>query len=377
MKKKKNASVGIKKWFTAFKKINNQEKEKALIKKELKANRPKGHLAKKAGVIVFWSLMSAILLLLVIGNINNNNSKASSDNSFESANVLQAVNDFGKQFLKVYLPLQFKEGQILSDTEQQRKELLSPYATQDIIGELSKIHQDTHNIGVGDIYLQGIEENGNTYLATYKVTMSFATNPLSEELLKATNEGAPGTDSKKEVAVVRNSSSKYITVKILHIKDENNFVVYELPSFEAGKHLEDNVKVDEKSGLTKLMGMNEEAKFKAFAQTFFDTYTKDSKEKLAYLLDKNFELNGLENGFILNEIKQIEVFKGAADNEYLIYVTALLAEGESNVKFPVTYTLAVIEKNDVLLAKGLNDKSYVQKALDYKLEIEMQEKEKK
>lgn len=367
-KQKKNKGERFKKFWNVYKKLDEKEKEKNEIKKALKANRPKGYLAKKIGVYSFWTIMAMIVLLLVVVNVNKGNVSADNDEQ-DLKQYSQAISDFGRQFLKSYLPIQFNENTQVNALQTERQEKLAPYVTSDILATLSKVQQDTHNIALKDIYVHDVQANGDTYLITYKINMLLSTNPFSKTILKDDK-----TD-KSKVEIVKNNKTVYMTVKVFHQEDEDRFVVYELPSFEAVEGNEQSINVNEKAGLTTLLDMTKEKQIASFVQTFLDSYMKDTKDKLSYLVVPEYELNGFNEALKLMSLEQVEVFEGAANNEYLVYANALIADSDTEVVYPTTYTLAVVENDGVYLVKAVDDKSYIQKALDYKLEVEMAEKQ--
>lgn len=358
--KKKHSEKGqrIKMLSNVLKKTSEHEKEKSELKKVLKENRPKGYMAKKAGVVTFWGMISLLIGLFVILIIGNSSSSADNLKRTNTSEETQAVVDYGKRFLRAYLPMQFNEKSSTLTVEEERAAKLAYFTSNNLLDDLSKVYQDTHNVSFKDIFLHDAKIEGDTYLVTYRVDLQFQENPYSQ-----TFEG----DVKQ---LQTTSTTKYMTVKIASLPDTGEFIVYELPSFVAIKDEPKNVAVNEKSELKSIFDNTLTKRVEQFAFTFMDSYMKDSREKLSYLVVADYQLDGFAEELKLNKLNSVEVFQGAAVNEYLAYVSALVAETETGVMFPTTYTLAIVEEEGIFLVKALNDKSYIQQAIDYKLTIE-------
>lgn len=365
-KRKKGAGESMRKIFTVIKKANEHEKMKSQEKKKSKKKLPKGYVSRKLGIYAFWTLfVIGFLFVFVNASASNNNEVAPEDKLYaENEAVAVEMVDFGESFLKKYFNLQGVDETKKGTIEEKRSESLKPFVTSNILQQVAKIYTIGWDISLQDknITLNKFQQiNKDTYLLTYEVLLNFKQNEAYKQ------------SEKNSIVPKTYDSKKYVTLKVKYLEELEQYIIYELPNFDyVNKSSVQVSAVNEVEGLSKVINTETQKEISEFLNTFFDAYTKDSNEKLAYLLTGDQPINSLNNSMTFVEFKKFEVYEGADEKEFVAFVDVLMEEPVSKVQFLTSYTLIISKKEGSYLVKSLNDKQYLE-VLQKKIIVETEE----
>lgn len=280
--------------------------------------------AKKSGVIGFWVLMFTIVFLLIslLGALKNQEAAPVVEEKPENVAVATEGVEFGKKFADAYFTWQpTTDGWLV------RRDKLAPLmaAGLDEHGGLL-VSGQTWESKTGDIRAVNVEEmEDNKSMITYEVEQV-----LSKE----------GEDN---VTV-----SHLFTVPIGY---QSGFAAYDLPSFTA---------IDQTSELeaVRLQGGPVEAGATAnitnFLPTFFESYSSDKPDALAYLVAGD-QVQGLEGALIFEEVRDVQVAAGNRPGEYKAEALVVMREPETGTGYAVNYHLGIAEKDGRYVVTNINE----------------------
>lgn len=342
IKKKKNKNPNglvakTKKMIMYFKKISKEEKRK---KEEKKNNpnlsvKPKGFLARKLGVISFWTLFGFMFLVVTITLLGGD--KSSADVDFEglleehhnNATTSEAV-QFAENFTKDYF------NWVTTDKgKNDRKEKMALYLANGLNEyagmDLNKLEWDS-KFKKSD--LRRVESKGdNIAHITFKVDFELT-------------QGEDKSEKKQ----------KYFVVPVAY--DGYSFGVYELPKFT---YIEEQTTVKEVyRPKLKQAQTGAKSSMSEFLDTFFASYSQDGQDKLNYLLEMPNITNGLGGTLLFSQVNGLEVFKPEEENEnykeeYIVFADVTFTDPDTDLPFRTNYQLTVVMKDDRYIVAGIDD----------------------
>lgn len=317
----------LKKLQLLFKNWQELEKQKKELKFVNRSVKPKGYMARKAGVITFWTLFGFMFLVVMVTLFSNDSDNANADVTIEQnyATKPEAI-QFAKNFTEEYFTWTVSEEGV-----EERKERLGKYFARGL-NQVDGL--DIKNLNWNSTFknaeLKRVEEKGKnishiTFLVEFEVTK---------------------ISKKEEVKRL----SKYFVVPVAF--DGETFGVYELPKFT---HIEEHSTLKEvKYPRYEQADVETTERIKEFLPTFFKTYAEDTKDKLNYMLTDFQITEGLNGAFQFQEIQNLEVFKGDGENQYVAFVEVVFVEPETGIPFKANYQLEITRKEDKLLVSGVD-----------------------
>lgn len=365
----------LKKTINIIKKSSEAEAKKNEEKRIEKKSKPKGMGAKRLGMITFWLLFSFMFLVTMVTIIGNNNEPVNNEISVEKNKLYENEGlEFARDFVYHFFTWKTdKHG------EERRRETLKPYFLNDI-DELGGIIYDDEwesSIDKRDIVLkdvQEINEKQARYIFKVKFTQRSKTdekdtkiNPdkLSfKELIKEERKMKVINGYKTKI------SEKYISVPVYYNENLNRFAVFDLPSFTYIKEDEINLRlVNNLDELNIVTDQFVENNVRAFLNTFFESYTKDGKDKLSYILEDERHQNGLNGTMLFSEVKEAQIYHADENNNRFIVNSKVLLEDPSTKFEYINKFLLVIKRVDQrYVVESLNDEKYVSELIDKYIE---------
>ncbi|MFI8658025.1 conjugal transfer protein [Priestia megaterium] len=298
--------------------------------KKPKVEKPKSYKARKTGVALAWVAIAAPTIF-VAANFGGTSSDATEAKRpvvqmKENPATSQAAVQFAKDFTEKYFF--WKTG---DDGRGLREKDLSVYLAEGL-DPFAGLDMDNlkSNSMLKDAKIRNIEEQGKnkakiTLLATYEVT----------------TEGKPAGDDKKPEQQ-KKTATKAIVVPIKYTG--TTYGVYELPTF-TGTSQKTNLKVDLNNTLEKSSNTFIVQKIQNFLETFFKSYSEDSKDQLSYILDDKKHQEGLQKSLKFTEVENVEVYKGTKKGEYIVDCLVHFQDPDSQSNITTKYRLTV-EKQD-------------------------------
>lgn len=339
--KKKTASktsLKIKELQLKFKRWQEQEKErKELKRQELNQSvKPKGYVARKTGVVIFWALFGFMFLVVTI-TLFSGDDNASADQNFDvvqnEATTPEAI-QFAENFLKDYFTWTASE-----EGQEKRIGIMAKYLAESLRGHKALDIQNLEwNSTFKKAELKDITEKGeNLAHITFLVDFEFQQ--------KSDKENKDKEQESKHL-------QKYIQVPVAY--DGYSFGVYELPKFTYINEDETTVK-EVKTERLEQSNVSVADKIKEFLPTFFKAYAEDEQEKLNYMLKEDNSVQSLDGSMIFEDIENLQVFNGKAENQYLVFAEIRFREPETNVVFFVTHQLELIQEDQRFLLLGMDN----------------------
>lgn len=339
--KKKTASktsLKIKELQLKFKRWQEQEKErKELKRQELNQSvKPKGYVARKTGVVIFWALFGFMFLVVTI-TLFSGDDNASADQTFDvvqnEATTPEAI-QFAENFLKDYFTWTASE-----EGQEKRIGIMAKYLAESLRGHKALDIQNLEwNSTFKKAELKDITEKGeNLAHITFLVDFEFQQ--------KSDKENKDKEQESKHL-------QKYIQVPVAY--DGYSFGVYELPKFTYINEDETTVK-EVKTERLEQSNVSVADKIKEFLPTFFKAYAEDEQEKLNYMLKEDNSVQSLDGSMIFEDIENLQVFNGKAENQYLVFAEIRFREPETNVVFFVTHQLELIQEDQRFLLLGMDN----------------------
>lgn len=350
--KKKNEK--IEKFVNVIKKSSESEKKKAEErKKEKQKGKPKGYQAKKFGVFAFWFIFISVSLVSLITALSNGNDDKEIKIVENKATSTEAV-EFGKDFLYKYYNWTNMD-QYNNDLKNHRKELLGRYVTKDLLETVTKT-SDLWNaeLALDNITLKKSEDVGdNRGYLTYKVVPTFT----------KTEKGMNTEELQGKEQSVR--KVQYVMLKVYYDEKKDRFVIYDLPSYVNNSEGKNTVKVaSETKGLFTSSDAEERKVVQEFLETFFDTYTNDSVEKLSYLFENQKAVYGLNQSLRFEDLKDFTIYKGRNDDEKVVVAEVKLSDPDTDMEFLSRYSMVIVHTKQGYLVRSFNDKQAIDKIVN-------------
>lgn len=320
----------IKKLYSQLNKLSKSNKEKKQRRKqEIRGSiRPKGFIARKFGVIIFWSLFSFMLLVVLVTMFSRDSGEASTEPVLVEKNYATSPEgiQFAENFAKEYFTWEVSD-----EGKHKRQEIMNKYLADGL---------DQY----AGLNFQGLQWNSNFKSSEVKEVIEISDN-VSQITLKVIAEFKKvDSDDVKRV-------EKYLVVPVAY--DGVTFGVYELPKFTY---------IQEETTLKKVVSnrLNNadseiSSKIREFLPTFFTSFASDTKDKLNYLLTKESVTDGLQGTMDFQEVKEINVFEGEQAGSYVVFAKAIFLEPQTKVSLVTDYQLSVVKRDDRFIVSGIND----------------------
>lgn len=364
-----------------FKKKSDEEVEKRNEKKAIKRNKPKGMTAKRIGMITFWLLFSFMFFVVAINFVGGSSSGIENDR-IESRNDLFTSEgvEFTKDFVKDYFTW---------STDKHAKDIreykLEPYfiSSFDKLDELvfdrdwSSVAKK-EDITLKDIHF--INEQEARYTFHVKFRMEKPTDKKDtkidydklsfEEILERENEVIVKNGKKIKQA------EKYIDIPV-YLSEKNEFAVSDVPAFT---YFEIEQVEDERENVLDALETVKDSFVEdnvvAFLETFYESYTKDSKDKLNYILEDEKHVYGLNETMEFQEIKSVEVYEVDENhNSFVAETYVTLVEPDTDLEFINKHVMVIERKDNRFIVTSLNDEKYLTEYIEGYLSEDEEERE--
>lgn len=397
-RQRENGEGKLKSFFNTSKNVLNKQQEvdamKKKKKKEMKARqiKPQGYTARKMGVVAFWVLFGFMFIVVLFSMFNKGGTEvADSDTNSESNLLVSNVQgvDFAKDFIYSYLNFSNDDKEsyynnlayyvdssvdldtLASSITSSGYESLTNRNDISLVDTQTTLDGEaTFTFRVKTTFAKKINEYEDVIVLQNKDNTS-SSNNTKEQDDEDTEQEAPElnqqntTGEKIRVQVPKDSveSSKYIQVQIKYIDNVDRYIVTQLPSYVG---FDTTTQVD--SGINKTNDLKEadsalSKEIEAFLPTFFNSYLKDDKGTLAYILkDKENSVGLVGSDLELEKVADFDVYEGLKDDEYLVVANVVFKDANTNTSYPSVYNLVIQPQNDNFIVLKLND-------LDYKYQL--------
>lgn len=294
-------------------------------RKKEKSYKPPGVAERRAGVIAFWVLIAFIVLLLVT---DGNEADSTGQALPPPAEQNRAADTAGAEFAKAFATEYFNWTASPEGWEE-RKARLEPMLAQGLDEQAGLLmanqewNSETVNAQILKLEATGPQEA----LVTVRI----------EQIL--TNAEDP---KKKE----RQRHTLAVSVAF-----DQALGIYDLPAFVGqGQATEAQTESLKGQSLDAKTSQN----IKNFLATFFQSYTTDTPDKLAYFLEDPEATHGLEGSVAFETVQAMEAVEGSAANEYVVDAEVILRDSETDTGFLSNYRLTITEKDGRYIVTKLN-----------------------
>ncbi|WP_205601841.1 conjugal transfer protein [Gracilibacillus thailandensis] len=337
---KKNTPKKIstfKRYYLKFQKWQEGEKEKKEMKKRdiNYSVKPKGYFARKIGVIFFWSLFLFMFLVVIVtlfsgGDDSNADELLQVENN--QATSPEAI-QFAENFLKDYFTWT-----ATNDGKDQRKELMIKYVAEGI--------RNHSGLSIPNMDWNSTFKNAELKRITEKGTnLAYLTFLVEYEYVEVKEDKKKDKPEKKKI-------QKYIDVPIAF--DGHSYGVYELPKFSYVYEDETTVKEVKYDRMNQAESEATNS-IQEFLPTFFKTYAEDEKDKLNFMITDDNVTDGLNGTMRFDKVENSKIYKGQADNQFIVFAEVKLIDPETETKFNVTHQLELVKQEDRFLVSGMNN----------------------
>lgn len=357
---------GLKKVSNIIKKSLDDEKRKKDIKKKKQQSKPKGVGAKRLGMVAFWLLFGFMILVVFVNLFNGGSAQNSSGASFERNKLLDHEGiEFAKSFVHDYFNWTTdKHGKDRLENN------LKPYFLNgiDSLGGIIYNREWSSFLDKRDIHLMDIQELGSNrvrYVFKVKLTMKSETDLEDTEIdwEKLSFHDVLAEEEKVQVidGYKVKTTEKYISVPVYYSVENNKFAIYDLPSFTFVN--EERLDESMKSDLSKLRTLSDiyaENNINAFLDTFFESYSKDTRDKLSYILEDERHQDGLAGTMEYSSIKNSRIYLTDDNhNRFIVSADVILQEPTTGNEFMSNYLVVVKRSDQRYVVESLNDEKYV------------------
>jgi hypothetical protein len=320
----------------SFTKHHDEHQELGHSKKNKVKNRsfrPRGFIARKAGVVTFW-LLFGFMLLVVFVNIFDNSDEVEADQEI-TVKTNKAMSQEAAQFAIDFSYYYFTWINT-SEGIKQRQEALSNYLGNNLNEHAGlEIENLSWNSNFITAVIEDTEEKGND--------ISHITLKVKYKLYQFQEDGVTIKEEKEII--------KYFVVPVAY--DGKSFGVYQLPKFA---HVQEKTTLDKVTYLNlKRAEGQETVEVKQFLTTFFRSYAEDSQEQLNYLLTKDNLIQGLNNTMLFDKVKSVETFMADGNKEFVVFMEVTFIDPDTGVSFDTNYQLTVVQKNGKYVVSGMDN----------------------
>lgn len=366
MRKKKNSIEILKTIGRIIKKSSDAEKKKSEEKKKIKQSKPKGLMARRMGMFAFWAMFLFMFLVTVVSVFGGGSAGYDQTEKNERTKLMENEGvEFAKSFVHEYF--NWNIGKHGEDDLEMR---ISPYLLADLdpLAGIGYNREWSSSVDKRDIVLKDVQEidkNKARFIFKVKITMK---SPTEEKDTKIDEERLSFEDVLKEKSKVRvvdgykvKEMTKYISVPVYYNEELDRFAVFELPSFTYVD--EEKMYDDVKTEFYKLQTLSDtytENNVNSFLTTFFESYSKDNKDKLSYILEDKKHVNGLNGTMQFSKINRSTIYIIDDNHDrFLVDVEVEMIEPTTKYTFNNKYLVVVKRKDQRYVVESLNDEKYV------------------
>ena len=306
----------------------------AMMGKE-KQNRPRGYMARRAGAATFWVLFSFMFLTVAITLFSKsektNAPKATAVEQVENPALKPEAVQFAESFTTHYFNWGSSEG-----AKKKREEKLDVFLAEGLDPQAGlSMDKVTWNSAYKGSTVKQVEERSSD--------KSLITFYVRTEVSRETSD-----EDEPEIKTI----AKYFVVPVAY--DGQSYGVYELPKFT---HMEEKttLKADQANGLQKVASSPETSAVRNFLDTFFKSYTEDSTDKLAYILEEGSHVAGLNKSMAFVKVASADIYEGQRTGEYIVQSEVIMQDPESDMQFHTDYELAVKKDGGRFVVSAMNE----------------------
>lgn len=368
LSKKESKKDTFKRVLRVIKKSSEYEKKKSEQKKLKKQSKPKGVGARRAGMVVFWLLFSFMFLVMVV------NFFSSSDRSGNQESLLENGKLYGNEGLEyaksfTYEYFNWSTGKHGKEDLEMR---IEPYFLDgiDSLGGVVYDAEWSSKLDKRDIELKEVQEISSDkarFIFKIDLTMRSKTNKKDSNLNEEELSFEELLDEREKVQVINGyktkTMTKYVSVPVYYSEEFDKFAVFNLPSFTyvgEEKLLETNDSVYAHLGSLQVLSDNyTENNINSFLTTFFESYSRDSKDKLSYILEDERHEYGLGGSMDFVEMNNSTIYIIDDNHDrFLVNVEVKLAEPTTKYEFNNNFLVVVKRKDQRYVVEALNDEKY-------------------
>lgn len=367
----------------AFNKNSKINKEKKKKKEKEKRNKPQGYTARRLGQITFWILFTFMFLFVFVNllGVGKKQEKTEPTNNVMSKIATYEGVEFAKDFLHKYFNVSNEKSKDL------REETLSKYLAKNVSGTNISISKDeTMKLNKNNILLKDIEyTNDKNARMTFFAKVSIERKLTKDERknVKEHDGYLEKEDIDKEELDYRISGKKLIRDLDLYTSvpiqlTDDGLLIYELPSLTYLSDEDDGKESENKfQDLSRIRESASELELDGFLNTFFETFSQDSKDKLSYILeDEGYEI-GLGESYEFVEVSDAVFYEGKTAKEYIVDVDVVFREPNTGMEIMSNYMLVIKQSGSRYIVQSINNDEYILELLDKANSEEEEEGEEK
>lgn len=319
-----------------------REQRKMIFRKWLQPNqphrkkppRPRGYIARRTGVVIFWVAFGFMFLVVVVtitapSTQGNEPEKEVVQEQENPATKPEAVH-FAQNFVAQYLT--WERG-----AKEDREKRLQWYLAEGLDSHgglnMENLTYDSRYLGST---VKKVEEKGRD--------KAYITLHVSYELSGEVDKKEGKKTNKTE------QSSQYVVVPVAY---NGTYGVYELPKFTFIDE-KTTVKAKELKKDLRQAKSKEGENIRNFLDTFFSSFADDPKDKLGYILEDPDHLNGLNHAMRFVEVRHSDVYEGEAMDQYVVVCEVVFEDPSSAAQFTTSYELVVEQKEKHFVVKSIN-----------------------
>lgn len=302
--------------------------------KKEKRQRPKGYTARRTGAAAFWLLFGFMFLTVNVTLFSKSNEdsrpKATAVEQTENLAIKPEAIQFAESFTAHYFNWGSSE-----EKKKAREEKLKLFLAAGLDPQAGlNMQKVTWNAAHKGSTIKKVEDLGNN-----KALITFYVNT---ELFRETEEDEPETKS----------LSKYFVVPVAY--DGQSYGVYELPKFT---HMDEQttIKAEEQTGLQKASTSPDTTAVRKFLDTFFKSYTEDSTDQLAYILEEGSDITGLNQSMTFLKVASADIYETDKDKEFVVNSKVIMQDPESEMQFYTDYELTVKKEGERFVVSSMNE----------------------
>lgn len=291
-------------------------------RKKEKSYQPPGTTMRKVGAMALWAVIAFMAMMIwLLVNYSGNESTAAVEEK-ENVATGAAAADFAKTFATTYFTWTAE-----ADGWEQRAEALAPMLASGLDPQAGLVtaEQKWHSAAEAANVVEVKATGDNQALITVQLQQTMS-HP---------------DEKKAEV------NTRTLAVPVAY---NGTYGVIELPSFTSAAASTD---VQRSKMKGEPVEVETEKKILKFLPTFFQSYTTDTPDKLAYFLEDATVSRGLEGNLVFQKLQEAQVVQ--AGNEYLVKTHIILKDEKTGTGFQAAYELKVTEADGRFVVTKINE----------------------
>ncbi|MGE7924701.1 conjugal transfer protein [Viridibacillus arvi] len=319
--------------------ISEQEKIKKELKKKKRQSsvKPKGFVARKTGLIVFWCVFGFMVFFVFVNVFGDKGSAEVEEpkmiiNKATSIEAVQYAIDFSKE---LYTWKSTNDG---IDNHTQR---IKPYLATSLDSNA------------------GIEIQTDSWNSTWKSSEVKEIKEISEHLSQITlsvkSKLVPGKKSKGKKVI---EDQQYITFSVAY--DGKTYGIYDLPRLANYSNTTTLTSVVY-NGL-QTADTDTQSEVNQFLPTFFKVYIEDTKDKLDYLLTDSKVTYGLNGTARFVDVSTAKIYQTKEDDKskVIAFVEVVLENPSTKLQHTENYQLTIKKEANRFVVAGFDELTNVE-----------------